>query len=256
METFSEVDIEQIWGHFLRYHDTHSRNILWEYYLPQVKYTAERLHSRFPQSIELDDLYSVGITGLIDAIEKFDPARNVKFETYCVQRIQGAIIDDIRKKDRVPRLVRARAKQLQSVTQRLKAIFGRTPSDQELADELEMGIEDFYCFQRDANASSLISLNSNISDSNEEFNELSIIANRKSQDPLYEILKKDLKEFVTRGFSRQEQMIVVLYYFEEMTMREIGETLGISESRVSQLHSSIIARFQSRSKSRSCLLER
>lgn len=257
VETLTDVDIEQVWDHFIQYHDTASRNTLLEHYLPQVKYTATRLHSRFPQSVELDDLYGVGILGLIDAINKFDPTRNVRFETYCVQRIKGTIIDDIRKKDRVPRLVRTRAKQLQEVTQRLEAIFGRTPSDEELADELKMNMEDFYHFQRDANASSLISLNTTFSESDgdEEFGELNIISDQKSKDPSIEAQKKDLKEYITRGFSRQERLIVVLYHFEQMTMHEIGDSLGISESRVCQLHSSIIARLKSRLNLRSCLLE-
>ena len=255
MKTLAGIDIEQVWNQFLQHHDTPSRNTLLEYYLPQVKYTAARLHSRFPQSVELDDLYGVGIFGLIDAINKFDPTRNVKFETYCVRRIHGTIIDDIRKKDRVPRLVRMRAKQLQEVTHRLEAIFGRSPSDEELADELEMNMEDFYYFQRDANASSLISLNTDFSDSDGDYSELDMITNHKSQDPFIEVQKKDLKEYITRGFSRQEKLILILYHFEQMTMHEIGDSLGISESRVCQLHSSIIARLRSRLKVRSCLLK-
>jgi RNA polymerase sigma factor for flagellar operon FliA len=257
VKTLTGVNIEQVWNHFFRHHDTASRNILLEHYLPQVKYTATRLHARFPQNVELDDLYSIGILGLIDAINKFNPAKGTKFETYCVQRIHGQIIDGIRKNDRVPRLVRARAKQLQEVTQRLEAMFGRTPSDKELAVELEMDMEGFYHFQRDANASSLISLNSNFSESEGEgeFGELDILANPKSQDPFFEIQRKDLKEYIIKGFSRQEQLIFILYYLEEMTMREIGDTLGISESRVCQLHSSIIARLKSRFKLCSCLLE-
>ncbi len=257
MKTLKEVNIEEVWDHFLQQRDTPSRDILWKYYLPQVKYTAERLHARFPQHVELDDFYSVGIEGLLDAIYKFNPSKNTKFETYCVQRIKGAIFDNLRKNDRVPRLVRARAKKLQEVTQRLEAIFGRCPSDEELAEELDMSLDEFYHFQRDANASSLISLNKSFSetDGEEEYSELNLLTNHKSSDPFYEILKKDLKEFVTKGFSRQEQMIIILYYFEKMTMREIGDTLGISESRVCQMHSSIIARFRSQLKTRACLLE-
>ena len=195
MKTLKEVNIEQVWNHFLQNHDTASRDILWEYYLPQVKYTAEHLHARFPQSVELEDLYSAGIEGLLDAIYKFNPAKNTKFETYCVLRIKGAIYDDLRKNDKVPRLVRARAKQLEEVTQRLEAIFGRRPYDEELADELDLDMEEFYNFQRDANASSFISLDTTFSESDEnnEFGELSILTNQKSKDPFHEILKKDLR---------------------------------------------------------------
>ena len=250
MKTLTEVDIKQVWKHFCQHHDTASRNLLLEHYLPQVKYTAARLHARFPQSVDLDDLYSMGVFGLVDAINKYNPAKSTKFETYCVQRIRGQIIDGIRKNDRVPRLLRQRAKQLQEVTQRLEAIFGRSPSNEELADELKMNMEDFYHFQRDANASSLISLNTNFSESDGEgeFSELDILADPKSQDPFFEIQRKDLKEYIIRGFSRQEQLIFILYYLEEMTMREIGDTLGISESRVCQLHSSIIQRLKARLK--------
>ncbi len=257
MKTLNEVNIEQVWNHFFQHHDTPSRNTLLEHYLSQVKYTAERLHSRFPKSVELDDLYSVGIIGLVDAINKFDPARNVKFETYCAKRIYGAIIDDIRKRDRVPRLVRARAQQLQKVTEKLESIFGRSPSDEELADELQMNMEEFYNFQRDANASVLVSLNTKHSDSDAEegFSQLDHIANQKSQDPFIEIQRRDLKEYLIKGFSRQEQLIFTLYHLEEMTMKEIGDSLGISESRVSQLHTSIITRLKSHLKERSCLLE-
>jgi RNA polymerase sigma factor for flagellar operon FliA len=250
MKTLKEVDIEQVWNHFLQHHDTPSRNTLLEYYLPQVKYTAQRLHARYPDSVELDDLYSIGIFGLVDAINKYNPGKSTKFETYCVQRIRGQIIDGIRKNDRVPRLVRQRAKQLQEVTQRLEAIFGRGPSDEELAGALKMGMEDFYRFQRDANASSLMSLNTNFSESEGEgeFTEIDILANPKSQNPFFEIQKRDLKEYIIKGFSRQEQLIFILYYFEEMTMREIGDTLGISESRVCQLHSSIVQRLKAKLK--------
>lgn len=246
MNTLPKVNIKQVWDHFAQHRDVESRNILIEHYLPIVKYTAERLRARFPKCVELDELYSAGILGLMDAIEKFDPDEKVRFETYSVLRIQGAIRDDIRKTDRVPRLVRARAQQLQTVTQRLEAVFGRIPTDEELADELQMDMDQFYHFQRDANASSLISLNTTLSDSDGdgEFSGLEVIANSKSQNPCLEIQRQDLKEFITRGFSRQEQIVVILYYFEQMTMKEIGLTLGISEFRVCQLHSSVIARLR------------
>jgi len=134
METLPEVKIEEVWNHYLQYRDIISRNILIVHYLPLVKYTAIRLHARFPKSVELDDLNSAGVEGLIDAIEKFDPEIGTKFEAYAVQRIAGAILDDIRKKDWVSRLVRARAKQLQETTQKLEAIFGRYPNEEELAE--------------------------------------------------------------------------------------------------------------------------
>ena len=149
MKTLPEDVIRDVWNHFIQYHDDDSRNILLEHYLSLVKYIAERLYPRFPKNIELDDLFSAGVLGLIDAINKFDPAQNVKFETYCILRIQGTIIDDIRKTDWVPRLVRSRAQTLAKVSQRLESLFGRIPTDRELADELEMDAEEFHRLQRE-----------------------------------------------------------------------------------------------------------
>lgn len=244
METLPKVNIEEVWNHYFQYRDIESRNILVIHYLPLVKYTAIRLHARFPKCVELDDLYSAGIEGLIDAIEKFNPKANARFETYSVQRIAGSIRDDIRKKDWVSRLVRARAKQLQGATQKLEVLLGRYPTEEELVDELGIKKDQFYCFQRDANASVLISLNANWSVSGEDLTELDIVSDPKSLNPFSEVYKRDFQEYVKKGLSREEQMILILYYFEEMTMKEIGATLGISESRVSQLHLSIITRLR------------
>jgi RNA polymerase sigma factor for flagellar operon FliA len=244
METQPKVNIEEVWNHYFKHRDIESRNILLVHYLPLVKYTAIRLHARFPKCVELDDLYSAGIEGLIDAIEKFNPKANAMFETYSVQRIAGSIRDDIRKKDWVSRLVRTRAKKLQEATQRLEAIWGRYPTEEELADELGINRDQFYCFQRDANASVLISLDANLSVSGEDFTTLDIISDPKGLNSFSEVHKRDFQEYVKKGLSREEQIILLLYYFEEMTMKEIGATLGISESRVSQLHLSIITRLR------------
>jgi RNA polymerase sigma factor FliA len=238
------AELPKVWEEFFRKRDEKTRNPLVCHYLPIVKYTAERLHSRLPRSVELDDINSVGVLGLVDAINKFDPKRNVQFETYCVRRIEGAIWDDLRRRDWIPRLARKRAQQLQKATRKLEAIFGRLPSDEELADELKMSMTQFYYFQREANLAYVISLNNNLpaSDGDDELG--NIVLNKKSENPFLEIHNKDIKDYVTKGFSREEKLVIVLYYFEELTMREIGEVLGISESRVSQIHSSLISRLQ------------
>jgi RNA polymerase sigma factor FliA len=238
------AESQKIWEEFFKKRDENTRNLLVCHYLPIVKYTAERLHSRFPKSVELDDINSVGVFGLVDAINKFDPKRNVMFETYCVRRIEGAIWDDLRKRDWIPRLARKRAQQLQKATRKLEAIFGRLPSDEELADELKMDMTQFYSFRREANPALVISLNTHrsASDGDEELGNL--VSDKKSQNPFLEIHKKDIKDYITKGFSREEKLITVLYYYEELTMREIGEVLGISESRVCQIHSSLISRLK------------
>jgi RNA polymerase sigma factor for flagellar operon FliA len=244
MGSLPQLDIEQVWEQFTRCRDVASRNILIEHYLPLVKYSAERLYVRFPKSVALDDLHSAGILGLMDAIEKFDSARNVKFETYGVRRIEGTIWDYIRKTDWVPRFVRAQAKRLQAVRQRLESLFGRSPTDKEMADELGMDMDRFCDYRQDASALGLVSLNAALTDEGEGVMGIDMIADQKSQSPLAKAHQRDIQALVKKGLSRQEQLVIILYYYEQMTMKEIGKTLGISESRVCQLHSDILTRLR------------
>ncbi|MHC4265224.1 MAG: FliA/WhiG family RNA polymerase sigma factor [Planctomycetota bacterium] len=246
MKTDQKSDIEQIWKQFHKNHDDHWRNLLIEQYRRLVRYTAERLYTKLPDKVELDDLVSAGTFGLMDALEAFDPSRGVKFETYCSPRIRGSILDYLRSMDWVPRLVRARAHQLTKATQSLETYLGRKPTKQETADELNMDMDEFDRLQRDANATGLVSLETNYSNDNSEkdIREIDIIKDKKSQNPLIEAQKRDLKNLITKGLTRAERLIVVLYYYEEMTMKEIGATLDLSESRVSQMHSSIVARLK------------
>lgn len=248
MEAGPQKNIEKIWEEFGKHRDPQTRNLLLLHYLSEVKYAAERVFARLPKSVEFQELLQDGALGLMKAIDKFDPQRGVKFETYCPRRIEGAILDEIRKKDRVPRLVRRRARQLKKVTQKLESIFGRPPTETELAEELGMDESKFYDFLREANASTLFSLSKEFAgaDGQEDFHEGGGIADQKSPDPVLQAQARDLKEFIRQGFSREEQMIVTLYHFEGMTMKEIGKTLGISESRVCQIHSSVFARLRDR----------
>ncbi len=252
MKTKEQLDIDQIWKQFHKTRDDHFRNLLLENYRPLVRYAAERLHSKLPDKVELDDLVSAGTFGLMDAIDAFDPGRGVKFETYCSARIRGSILDELRSMDWVPRLVRARASQLIRATQSLETHLGRRPTRDEIAEELEMDMEEFNRLQRDADTVSLVSLNSKYSDNDGEKDlcEIGIIKDDRSRDPLIEAQKQDLKSLLTKGLTRAERLIVVLYYYEEMTMKEIGATLDLSESRVSQMHSSIVARLKAQMNSR------
>lgn len=252
MKTKQQLDIDQIWGQFHKTRDNSYRNLLLEHYRSLVKYAAERLHSKLPDKVELDDLISAGTFGLMDAIDAFDPTRGVKFETYCTPRIRGSILDELRSMDWVPRLVRARAHQLIRATQSLEAHLGRTPTEKETAEELEMDMEEFNRLQRDANAVGLVSLNTkyNESEGEKDIREIDVIKDQRSEDPLTEAQKRDLKNLLTKGLTRAERLIIVLYYYEEMTMKEIGATLDLSESRVSQMHSSIIARLKAQMNSR------
>ncbi len=252
MDLAPQLDIDQIWENFHKTHDDCYRNLLMENYRDLVRYAAERLHTKLPDKVELDDLISAGIFGLMDAIDAYDPQRGVKFETYCAPRIKGSILDELRSMDWVPRLVRARAHQLTKATGTLEVNLGRKPMEEEVARELELGMEDFTRLQRDAKAVGLVSLNTKCNDGDGEKDvcEIDVIKDKKSKDPLEEAEKRDLKNLLTKGLTRAERLIIVLYYYEEMTMKEIGATLDLSESRVSQMHSSIVARLKAQLNSR------
>ncbi|MHC4192602.1 MAG: FliA/WhiG family RNA polymerase sigma factor [Planctomycetota bacterium] len=252
MKTQQQVNIDQVWEQFHKARSDENRNLLMQHYVYLVKYAAERLYSKLPDNVELDDLVSAGIFGLMDAIDAYDPERGVKFETYCSPRIKGSILDELRSMDWVPRLVRARAHQLTRATQSLETHLGRKPTEKETAEELDMNMEEFNRLQRDANAVSVVSLDTRYTDgdSEKDVREIDVIKDERSQDPLTEAQKRDLRSLLTKGFTRAEQLIVVLYYYEEMTMKEIGATLDLSESRVSQMHSSIIQRLKAQMNSR------
>jgi RNA polymerase sigma factor for flagellar operon FliA len=241
-------EILEVW-HAYRKDPTNKdlRNRLVERYLPLVKYNGERIWARLPEGVELDDLISAGIFGLMDAIDAFDMNRGVKFETYCVPRIRGAMLDELRTMDWVPRLVRSKASKLNEATKELEARFGRAPNVHELAAHMQLSVPDLEKMIMDANAVNLISLNKKWyeTDSYKDVREIDILEDKKGEDPTRRIQKNDLMRLVTKGLNRNERLIIILYYYEELTMKEIGATLDLSESRVSQMHSSIVQRLQS-----------
>ncbi len=242
-----QEEILAVWKEFKR--DTSNqelRNRLMERYFPLVKYNGERIWQRLPDGVELDDLISAGVFGLMDAITAFDLSRGVKFETYCVPRIRGAMLDELRSMDWVPRLVRSKASKLNDATKKLEAKLGRAPTQIELAERLELSIKELEKMIRDANAVNLISLNKKWyeTDSYKDVREIDILEDKRGEDPTRRIYKNDLMRLVTKGLNRNERLIIILYYYEELTMKEIGATLDLSESRVSQMHSSIVQRLQ------------
>lgn len=222
------------------------RNQIVELYIPLVKYHAQRVWSRLPDGVDIDDLTSSGIFGLIDAVEAFDLTRDVKFETYCAPRIRGAMLDELRSMDWVPRLVRTKAKRLSEATKTLDEKLGRQPTDQELADFLQISVEELKKLTASATAVNVVSLNKKWSetDSSKEVSELDILEDMKGEDPTERLQKIDTMRLVTKGLKRNERLILLLYYYQDMTMKEIGATLDLSESRVSQIHSSIVQRLQ------------
>ncbi|UCC28953.1 MAG: FliA/WhiG family RNA polymerase sigma factor [Phycisphaerales bacterium] len=244
--TVERADMGEVWRRFKSSRDRLVRNVLMENYLPIVRYNAERISAKLPDEIDQDDLISAGIFGLMDAIEAYDLDRGVKFETYCAPRIRGAILDELRSMDWVPRLVRSRATKLEHIARQLESILGRAPAEAEIAERLSLSRVDFEKLVRDATAVTQISLSRKYSetDSNKEVCEIDVIEDKRGQNPISEVQKKDLKALITRGLTRAERLILILYYYEEMTMKEIGMTLDLSESRVSQMHSSILIRLK------------
>src|SRR3989441_7519209 len=239
-------DIKDVWIEYKKTRKEDLRNILMENYLHLVRYNAERIHVKLPDEVELDDLMSAGIFGLMDAINAFDLERGVKFETYCAPRIRGAILDELRSMDWVPRLVRSRAHKLDGAAKQLEVELGRQPTNEEVAKRLHVSMGEYEKMAKDASAVGLVSLSRKWfeTDSNKDVREIDVLEDKRGADPVREIQRKDLKELITKGLSRAERLIIILYYFEEMTMKEIGATLDLSESRVSQMHSSILARLK------------
>jgi RNA polymerase sigma factor for flagellar operon FliA len=248
MTTLAPEDVAQIWQEFKQDPNNQDlRNRLVEMYLPLVKYNGERIWSRLPEGVELDDLVSAGVFGLMDAIDAFDLSRGVKFETYCVPRIRGAMLDELRTMDWVPRLVRSKASKLNESLKTLETRLGRAPTEIELAEQMAISVPELEKMVMEANAVNLISLNKKWyeTDSYKDVREIDILEDKKGEDPTRRIQKHDLMRLVTKGLNRNERLIIILYYYEELTMKEIGATLDLSESRVSQMHSSIVQRLQS-----------
>ena len=246
--TLAPEEVSQLWLDFKANPDSQElRNRLVEQYLPLVKYNGERIWARLPEGVELDDLISAGVFGLMDAIEAFDLSRGVKFETYCVPRIRGAMLDELRTMDWVPRLVRSKASKLNEAVKTLEARLGRPPSEHELAEHMQISVEELERLMVEASAVNLISLNKKWyeTDSYKDVREIDILEDKKGEDPTRRVQKSDLMRLVTKGLNRNERLIIILYYYEELTMKEIGQTLDLSESRVSQMHSAIVQRLQS-----------
>ncbi|MCG3177965.1 MAG: RNA polymerase sigma factor FliA [Phycisphaerae bacterium] len=237
----------RLWGEFGRRRDHASRNRLLEHYLPVVRYHARQLFGGLSDEVELDDLVSSGTMGLIRAIETFDPGMGFKFETYCGPRIRGAMIDELRSMDWAPRLVRYRARRWNEASDELRGRLGRVPTDAELMAELNVPPREFRKLKRDAQTMHVASLSSMRIESGSEDDDIAVgdvVADPSAQAPEQGAVSGELRGLIMRGLTRAERLLVLLYYYEEMTMKEIGATLDLSESRVSQMHTSILERLR------------
>ncbi len=220
------------------------RNILIERHYPLVKYIAERLLQTLPKSIELDDLISAGLFGLMDAIRGFDASRGIKFKTYCSTRVRGAILDQLRSQDWVPRLVRLKASKIERSLQKLTAEYGREPTHSELAKSLEMEHGDLVREMQESRAKTMFSLSEKWEDDDGSVEKVEVLEDKTAIDPVHELNRRDLMQFITRSLTHKERFIIEQYYQFGHTMREIGEMLALTESRVCQIHSNVMSRLK------------
>ena len=243
---FDALTTTEIWTEYAKAPRQEIRNYFWEKYLPLVRYISERTYTRLPDEVDVNDLISAGQFGLMDAIDAFDLERKVKFETYCAPRIRGAILDELRSMDWVPRLVRHRSAKVDQVRQSIEKSTGRPATEEDVAKVMNLPAEEFDKLSKDGKAVNTRSLTQRCfpSDGGRDVREIDVIKDETQSNPLTEMQRRDLKELITKGLTRAERLIVILYYYEGMTMKEIGSTLDLSESRVSQMHSSILARLK------------
>lgn len=211
-------------------------------HLPIVRFLARRVHERLPQHVDMEDLVSAGVLGLMDAFSKFDPAKKVQFRSYAQFRIRGAILDSLRTLDWSPRDLRRKGRAIEEAIRTLTARLGRPPVEVEIAKEMQMDLSDYQQLLGEIKGLEIGTLHTEHSeDSGEE--ELAYIPNRPEDDPLFRCLRGELQDRLTEAIANlpeRERLVMTLYYYEEMTMKEIGLTLGVVESRVSQIHASAV----------------
>ncbi len=253
METnVKAIELKDLWRRYKGTGDDQARERLVVAYSPLVKYVSGRMASGLPAHVEEADLISYGLVGLISAIERFEPEREIKFETYAITRIKGAIIDELRSLDWVPRSVRSRARDIERANSKLEHNLQRAPTDEEMSSELEMTVEDFQEALLQISNSTVAALDElwTVSDaSGDSVSLLDTLQDPGAPDPAAVMDATDLKDRMADAIARlpeREKLVVALYYYENLTLREIGEVLGVTESRVSQLHTKAVLRLRSR----------
>ncbi len=246
------IELNDLWRKYKSSGDERARERLVVAYSPLVKYVAGRMGSGLPAHVEEADLISYGLGGLISAIQRFDLSREIKFETYAITRIRGAIIDELRTLDWVPRSVRARAREFERVNMKLEAKLQRAPTDDEMAAELAISVDDFQSALLQISNSTIVALDELWAASDASGDQVSLldtIPDRNAPDPQALIDESELRDRIADAIAalpEREKLVVALYYYENLTLREIGEVLGVTESRVSQLHTKAVLRLRSK----------
>jgi RNA polymerase sigma factor FliA len=253
METnLKAIELRDLWRRYKDDRDEKARERLVLAYAPLVKYVAGRMSSGLPSHVEESDLISYGLLGLISAIERFEPEREIKFETFAITRIKGSIIDELRSLDWVPRSVRTKAREIEKANAKLEHSLHRAPTDQEMAKELDVTVDEFQESLVRISNSSVVALDElwTVSDSSgDQVSLLDTIQDPQAADPATEMDTTEMKDRLADAIARlpeREKLVVALYYYENLTLREIGEVLGVTESRVSQLHTKAVLRLKSR----------
>jgi RNA polymerase sigma factor for flagellar operon FliA len=252
METgVKEVELRDLWRRYKVDGDASARERLVVAYSPMVKFVAGRLGAGLPSHVDDADLISYGLMGLIGSIERFEPERGIKFETFAMTRIRGAIIDELRSLDWVPRSVRSRAREIEAAQAKLEHELQRAPSEAELAKRLEISEDELQTSLLEIANSSVYALDElwTVSDSSgDQVSLLDTISDPRADDPQESLASSEVKDRLTEAIAslpEREQLVVALYYYENLTLREIGEVLGVTESRVSQLHTKAVMRLKS-----------
>jgi len=237
--------ISSLWMRYKKSPRKDLRNKLIEHYLPVVKMIAERLSLHLPGFVNTDDLISLGVSGLFNAIRLFNLKRGVRFETYCVSRIRGSMIDGLREADWVPRLVRIKSHRLEKSSRQLQKTLCRRPSDFEIAKDLRVPIDEYNKLVRESRPTSMLPFAYKDNNDDANISTANMLEDTKSDDDYKTMLNKQLIEYIKSGLSKKERLVLEMYYYEELTMAEIGRVLGITESRVSQILANLIKRLRS-----------
>ena len=240
---------EREWRRYRKSETEEMRQMLLNKFLPLVRNVASRMAMGFPRSVELPDLINTGVIGLIEAFHNFDPGRGVKFETYAVPRIRGAILDELRALDWVPRSTRAKSREIEKSYNILENKYGRPPEKTELAKHMKVSIEELHLSLDDVSGTNILSLDDIIfrEDDNRQVSRIETIVDTSKINILGELEKDELRAFLSIAMEKltaQEKLVIALYYYEELTLKEIGEVMSISESRVSQIHTRAVSKLR------------